>query len=255
MCAQLVSRYKKENGSTLPLVTCVTDLSSHSEWITSGTDCYLVGSNDIRERLAAKGVERSIICVTGIPVRSEFKRPVQRRAGRERHLLIMGGGLGLLPRRDKFYEQLNALPGVKTTLITGNNRKLYERLAGKYQNIEVLGYTDRVYDYMARCRPGAYQAGRHYPVRDHLFRASHPGLGAFFAAGKEQCPLPGEAGIGPGSGQGAGGVPGGHPRADLRRRSAGVHGRNMRDMKGQLEEQSLGHILSALAAQRKEVCA
>ena len=70
MCAQLVSRYKKENGSTLPLVTCVTDLSSHSEWITSGTDCYLVGSNDIRERLAAKGVERSIICVTGIPVRS-----------------------------------------------------------------------------------------------------------------------------------------------------------------------------------------
>ena len=62
----------------------------------------------------------------------------------------MGGGLGLLPKRDSFYEALDALPGVHTTIITGNNRKLYDRLAGKYAHIEVLGFTDRVYDYMAR---------------------------------------------------------------------------------------------------------
>ena len=95
----MVSRWKGETGSALPLITCVTDLSSHSEWIHKYTDCYLVGSNDIRSRLAAKGVDRDIICVTGIPVRCEFKRPVRRRPGRERNLLIMGGGLGLLPKR------------------------------------------------------------------------------------------------------------------------------------------------------------
>ena len=150
LCARMVSRWKGETGSALPLITCVTDLSSHSEWIHKYTDCYLVGSNDIRSRLAAKGVDRDIICVTGIPVRCEFKRPVRRRPGRERNLLIMGGGLGLLPKRDSFYEALDALPGVHTTIITGNNRKLYDRLAGKYAHIEVLGFTDRVYDYMAR---------------------------------------------------------------------------------------------------------
>ena len=150
LCARMVSRWKGATGSRLPLVTCVTDLSSHSEWIHKYTDCYLVGSNDLREKLASKGVDRDSICVTGIPVRSEFKRPVVRRPGRTRQLLIMGGGLGLLPRRDSFYEALDALPGVHTTIITGRNQKLYDRLAGRYPNIQVLGFTDRVYDYMAR---------------------------------------------------------------------------------------------------------
>jgi len=54
LCARMVSRWKGETGSALPLITCVTDLSSHSEWIHKYTDCYLVGSNDIRSRLADK---------------------------------------------------------------------------------------------------------------------------------------------------------------------------------------------------------
>ena len=149
LCAQLVSRWKWETGSGLPLITCVTDLSAHSEWINRCTDCYLVGSPEIRCRLVEKGVEAWRIFATGIPVRAEFKRPIRRREDGTRHLLIMGGGLGLLPKRDKFYEQLNALPGVRTVLIAGGNQKLYEKLAGRYENIEVLGFTDRVYEYMA----------------------------------------------------------------------------------------------------------
>lgn len=150
ICAQIVSDYKEETGDVLPLVTCITDLSTHSEWINDHTDCYLVGSRDIRTRLCEKGVDRRRICVTGIPVKPEFKVPVRRGGGPERHLLIMGGGLGLLPKKDKFYEELNAMPDVKTTIIAGNNQKIYDRLHGKYENIEVVGFTDRVYDYMAQ---------------------------------------------------------------------------------------------------------
>ena len=151
-CARLVADYKEEVAAELPLVTCITDLSSHSEWLNDATDCYLVGSRDIRDRLAAKGVEPERILVTGIPVKPEFKRSARRdrRDGVERHLLIMGGGLGLLPKKDRFYEELNAMPGVRTTIITGGNQKLYDRLHGRYENIEVVGFTDRVYDYMAR---------------------------------------------------------------------------------------------------------
>ncbi len=153
-CAQVVSRYKGEHGSGLPLLTCVTDISSHSEWINPHTDCYLVGSREVRDRLAGKGVDRDSICVTGIPVRAEFRSPRRpprsSRAGRKRRLLMMGGGLGLMPTKDSFYEALDALPEVETTLICGHNQKLYDRLSGRYPHIEVLGYTDQVCAYMNR---------------------------------------------------------------------------------------------------------
>ena len=150
MCAQLVSRFKHDYGVPLTLVTCITDVTCHSEWLNSGTDCYFVGSPTVRDGLIAKGVAPEKIEVTGIPVREEFKRPVRRGGGLPRNLLIMGGGLGMLPKRDSFYDGLNELPHVHTTIITGHNEKLRQRLAGKWENIEVLGFTDRVCDYMAR---------------------------------------------------------------------------------------------------------
>ncbi len=151
-CAQLVSDYKEELCSTLPLVTCITDLTSHSEWINDHTDCYLVGSPEIRDRLEEKGVDHGRILVTGIPVKPEFKAPARRGQDGVRRLLIMGGGLGLLPKRDSFYEALNALPDVRTTLITGGNQKLYDKLHGKYENIEVVGFTDRSMPFSASLR-------------------------------------------------------------------------------------------------------
>jgi len=254
-CAQLMADYKRETGAAVPLVTCVTDLTSHSEWLNEGTDCYLVGAPDIRDALVEKGVEPERILVTGIPVKPEFQAPPRRGGERERRLLIMGGGLGLLPRRDKFYEQLNALPGVKTTLITGNNRKLYERLAGKYQNIEVLGYTDRVYDYMARADLALTKPGG-ITLFETIF-SELPILAwePFLQQEKNNARFLVKRGLGR--------VAAKEPEACLAAIRALIYddealesmARNMRDMKGQLEEQSLGHILSALAAQRKEVCA
>lgn len=149
ICARIVARWKRETGSSLPMVTCVTDLTSHSEWIHRVTDCYLVGTEEIKERLVAKGVNRDIIYVTGIPVRAEFKLPVHRGDRQQRNLLIMGGGLGMMPKKNSFYEALDTLPGVRTTIITGRNQKLYDRLVDKYENIRVIGFTDRVYEYMA----------------------------------------------------------------------------------------------------------
>ena len=254
LCARMVAWWKGEMGSSLPLITCVTDLSSHSEWIHKGTDCYLVGSTDIKDRLAAKGVDEDIICVTGIPVRSEFKRPVCRAPGGERELLIMGGGLGLLPRKDSFYEALDALPGVHTTLITGHNQKLYERLAGKYEHIEVLGFTDRVYDYMARAdlvltKPGgitmfetifselpilAWEPFLEQEKQNARFLLRRE-MGRVAPKEPEGCLAAIRALI--------------YDDEALGRMSA-----NMRAMKGQLEEESLSRILAELGT-RREVCA
>lgn len=258
-CAQLVSDYKDEVGSDLPLVTCITDLSSHSEWINDHTDCYLVGSKDIRNRLVEKGVERQRVLVTGIPVKPEFKAPAGRglrsRGSGKRRLLIMGGGLGMLPKRDRFYEQLNAMPDLETTIITGGNQKLYDRLVGKYEHIEVVGFTDRVYDYMAQAdlmlsKPGGITLFEtiftELPIlawepflqqeRNNARFITRYQLGRIAAKEPEACIEAIERLI--------------YDDAALRRM-----GENMRRLKGQLEAQSLERIVAALTAHSKGACA
>lgn len=156
LCAQIVSRLKEEAAQKercyldIPLITCITDVSSHPEWINRNTDCYLVPSGEVKESLEEKGVAPARIFVTGIPVREEFRRLPERKKEPHRELLIMGGGLGLLPAEESFYESLNAIPDTHVTIITGRNKKLYRRLAERWENIEVLGYTERVWEYMAR---------------------------------------------------------------------------------------------------------
>lgn len=148
LCAQLVGRCKKKGSYEGAFLTCVTDVTDHGEWLCRECDGYLVGAESVRDAFVKRGVEKDRIAVTGIPVRREFKEFCDRARDGERRLLIMGGGLGLLPKDDDFYQAVNDLPGVKTTLITGHNQKLYEQLVGKYPNIQVLGYTQDVYAYM-----------------------------------------------------------------------------------------------------------
>lgn len=162
LCAQLVSQLKEKATDcetvyadrqgilNLPLITCVTDVSSHPEWINRNTNCYLVPSGEIRRSLAEKGVNPALICVTGIPVREEFRHLSHSSEERQKELLIMGGGLGLLPGGTAFYEALNRIPHTHTTIITGRNRRLYKRLHGKWDNIQVEGYVSEIWDYMAR---------------------------------------------------------------------------------------------------------
>lgn len=159
-CSQIVARYKEKMGSDIPLLTCITDLSSHSEWLCKNTDCYLVADEFTKRELIGKGVDESKLLVTGIPVRREFKdinididledKIINIDKGKKRNILIMGGGLGILPKSNTFYEELNALDSVKTTVITGNNEKMYEKLNLVYENIEVIGYTDHVEHYMKK---------------------------------------------------------------------------------------------------------
>ncbi len=149
VCSAAMARYKGEGPSDIPLVTCVTDVTCHSEWIHPGTDCYLVADEAVRRGFMAKGVDAGAIVVSGIPVSGRFQ-PARRDRSRRRELLIMGGGLGLMPRRDSFYQELDALPGVHTTILTGRNEKLFRRLDGRYANIEAVPFTGEVDKYMAR---------------------------------------------------------------------------------------------------------
>ncbi len=184
LCSQLMAEHKKETGSSLPLVTCITDVTTHSVWTNCQTDLYLVASESTKASLVANGIPAERIKISGIPVRGEFRCAGERRAdrveaakaGREmgdgnKHLLIMGGGLGLLPENTHFYEELDQVEGLSTTVITGKNRKLYVKLSGRFKNINVLGFTDEVDRYMREAdliisKPGGIT----------LFEAIHSGV-------------------------------------------------------------------------------
>lgn len=147
-CSQLVSEYKVKYHNNLPLITCITDISSHAEWITPETNTYLVASATTKEDLIAQGIAEAQIIITGIPVQEQFKQKITKNPSKQKRLLIMGGGLGLLPKQDKFYQQLSSLKDVHTTIITGNNMTLYNKLYNRYPELEIIGFTDQVYSYM-----------------------------------------------------------------------------------------------------------
>ena len=149
ICSAAMARYKLEGPSGIPLVTCVTDVTCHSEWLHPCTDCYMVAEESVRQGFIAKGADPDTVVVSGIPVSGRFQ-PARKDHSQRRELLIMGGGLGLMPRRDSFYQALNALPGVHTTILTGRNDKLFQRLNGKYENIEAVPFTTQVDKSMAR---------------------------------------------------------------------------------------------------------
>lgn len=65
-CSAAMSHYKLDGMGDIPLVTCVTDVTSHSEWIQPGTDYYMVAEESVRRALAEKGVEPWRIVASGL---------------------------------------------------------------------------------------------------------------------------------------------------------------------------------------------
>ncbi|WP_101773354.1 MGDG synthase family glycosyltransferase [Peptostreptococcus faecalis] len=159
LISQGIGLYKKESGSKISLVTCITDVSSHYEWINDYTNRYLVPSDSIMNELVEKGVKKDIIISSGIPVSMNFRKISMNntfgknktiKINKNKELLIMGGGFGILPEEDSFYKKLNSLNNIHTTIVTGNNKKAYEMLHGKYDNITVVGFTNKVYELLEK---------------------------------------------------------------------------------------------------------
>jgi processive 1,2-diacylglycerol beta-glucosyltransferase len=149
----------KETGHlNVPIVTVITDMCVHSQWIHPNTDLYIVGSQEIADGLVERGVSRSAIVDSGIPILPEFKAgynqaELRRAFGykpEDKVILIMGGSDGIFKAtRFKIHRTLEELPkGVHALIITGYNHDLYEKLqplTNKYANFRV----EKFYENMA----------------------------------------------------------------------------------------------------------
>lgn len=150
LCAQFAAMYKRKYHASIALYTYITDIGAQDEWIVPDTDLYFVGAQETKLDLLYKGVAPHRIHVCGIPVRQDFLHPVGQARGGKTEILLMGGGLGLLPSAEDCLSILSRCDSVHVTVITGKNQALYDTLRVKYPEITVIGYTEQVAQYMQR---------------------------------------------------------------------------------------------------------
>ncbi len=146
LTSKYVSIYKElKEANDIPLFTLITDISYHSQWISDNTDAYFVACKEIKDYLVKKGINSEHIYISGIPVRQEFKvNNFASAKDSNKNILVMGGGIGLIPKCKEILFNLNKMSGINVTVITGKNKSLYKSLKRKYKNIKILGYSDNV---------------------------------------------------------------------------------------------------------------
>lgn len=148
--SQYISKIKSTYGLSASFVTCITDVVNGWEWITSNCDKYFVATEDIKNNMINMGIEKEKIIVTGIPIRAEFFESKKSLSNfslpkEDTVLMIMGGGMGLIPEDKSFYQWLNSLKNFTTLVLTGKNDNLFESISQlELENIIPLRYTNEV---------------------------------------------------------------------------------------------------------------
>lgn len=145
--SQLMSLYKEKTGSQIPLITWITDVKPHNGWVNFNTDKYIIADEVTKEELQKLGIDVNKIKIGGIPISNKFDFEISKNKNNKKNILVMGGGLGLLPKKMKFYEKLASLPDVEVTIVTGKNKKLYHKLIDKFPTLNILGYVNNI-DYL-----------------------------------------------------------------------------------------------------------
>jgi processive 1,2-diacylglycerol beta-glucosyltransferase len=138
----------------------VTDLDMHAMWLSRVFHRYFVAIEETRAHLEALGLPPERITVSGIPVDPSFATPVDRAEIRYRNhldpekttLLISAGALGVTPAEFVVARLLQLRHDVQGIVICGKNdelrHRLKEMLAPYAERFKVVGWTDRMYEYM-----------------------------------------------------------------------------------------------------------
>lgn len=153
--AGVLSRMKEDGDLNIPIVTVMTDMSVHSQWIHPHTDLYMVGSSEVAYGLEGRGIPQDRIAVTGIPIMPTFSQVSDQHKLRselgfrpdQKIAVFMGGSHGIFGKT-KFHDIFDGLGDkVQGLIITGFNNDLYEKLqtaSFKFSNLKVLKYVDNM---------------------------------------------------------------------------------------------------------------
>ena len=130
--AELLSRLIRKGEFHRPVWVQVTDFDIHSLWIHSHITGYFAASDEVAFRMADRGLDRTSVRVTGIPIMPAFGEPLPRdRCAAElgldpgrKTLLMMSGGAGI-GGMATLAARLLALPGdFQIVALAGRNEAL-----------------------------------------------------------------------------------------------------------------------------------
>lgn len=148
-----------------PLMTVLTDYTTHSTYIQNEIDYFIAGHEYVKELLIEYGIDEDKIKPYGIPVEKSFL------SNRDKDIILselnldtdkftvvlMGGSFGAGNIKDTLEELISIDRDFQIIVITGRNESLKEKLEkGLHhhkeninKNICVLGFTDKMNDILS----------------------------------------------------------------------------------------------------------
>lgn len=148
-----------------PLITVLTDYTTHSAYIQNEIDYYIAGHEYVKELLVEDGIDKEKIKPYGIPVEKSFLSHRNRDCILSElnldpdkfTVLLMGGSFGAGSIKDTLSELISVDRDFQIIVITGRNKSLKEKLEKTLANSEdtldkkicVLGFTDKMNDLLA----------------------------------------------------------------------------------------------------------
>jgi len=164
MCAYL----KKKNKAHFKLATVITDYAPHEQWLIchEEVDYFFVAHNGMRDSLIEKGISKSKVFATGIPLSNRFLQHYNKKEildefglnqGKKRVLFFAGGEFGLgksttLEVLRTFAEHFHNL---QIIAIAGRNKNMKEKfeelveITSREDSIKILEYTNKVPELMS----------------------------------------------------------------------------------------------------------
>lgn len=136
---------------SLPVHVCITDVGVHTGWLYPYAASFWVAAEQTAAQLTDLGVSPHQIRVRGIPVREKFRTlPEKTTMHSPKELLIMGGGLGIIPWLDTLLEGLENDPCIQLTVVAGKNHRLFRQLKEKHPRVRAIGFVSNLEDYLAQ---------------------------------------------------------------------------------------------------------
>ena len=164
MCAYL----KKKHKANFKLATVMTDYAPHDQWLLyhNEVNLFFVAHSGMKDSLIAKGIDKSKIYTTGIPLSNRFLQHYNKKEtlksfnlkpDKKTVLFFAGGEYGL--GKNKTFKILKTLaedfPNIQIVAISGKNKDMKEKFINLVQNtnredsIKILDYTNMVPELMS----------------------------------------------------------------------------------------------------------
>ena len=157
------SFYKSTKVDIPPMISVLTDYTTHSTWIQNEIDYYIVGHEYVKELLVYEGVDSEKVKAFGIPVEKSFlshrdRETVLTELGlspEKLTVLLMGGSFGAGNIKETLEDLIAIDRDFQILVITGRNEHLKDKLSKMLdstihnKNICLLGYTNKINDILA----------------------------------------------------------------------------------------------------------